>query len=108
MLIAMLQHPDFNNYQLSSLKFVSSGGAPVPISVMEQIKAGIPEGAPVAWFPPRIQDFFKRQGIERVATRLNNEMADKDLPGFRRLFWSIDLPKIGFPEAIKWRSTGTA
>jgi len=38
MLIAMLQHPDFNNYQLSSLKFVSSGGAPVPISVMEQIK----------------------------------------------------------------------
>jgi fatty-acyl-CoA synthase len=38
MLIAMLQHPDFDKYPLSSLRFVSCGGAPVPVSLMEQIK----------------------------------------------------------------------
>ena len=46
MLIAMLQHPDFDAYPLSSLKVASSGGAPVPVSLMEQVKARV--GADVA------------------------------------------------------------
>jgi fatty-acyl-CoA synthase len=46
MLIAMLQHPDFSNYDLSSLIVVTSGAAPVPVSLMEQVKARI--GADVA------------------------------------------------------------
>ena len=37
MLVAMLQHPDFEQYDLSSLKQVICGGAPVPVAVMEQI-----------------------------------------------------------------------
>ena len=39
MLVAMLQHPDFEQYDLSSLKQVLSGGAPVPVAVMQQIHA---------------------------------------------------------------------
>jgi fatty-acyl-CoA synthase len=39
MLLAMLQHPDFEQYDLSSLKVVVAAGAPVPVSLMEQVKA---------------------------------------------------------------------
>src|SRR5260370_35446695 len=46
MLIAMLQHPDFDAYPLSSLKVATNGAAPVPISLMEQSKARL--GADVA------------------------------------------------------------
>ena len=35
---AMLQHPDCASYDLSSLKVVGSGGAPVPLFLMEQVK----------------------------------------------------------------------
>ena len=38
MLIAMLQHPEFEAYRPTSLKAVTSGGAPVPVAVMEQVK----------------------------------------------------------------------
>jgi fatty-acyl-CoA synthase len=46
MLIAMLQHPDFAKYDLSSLRTVLSGGAPVPVHLMEQVKERM--GADVA------------------------------------------------------------
>src|SRR5256885_7811866 len=35
---AMLQHPDCSSYDLSSLKVVGSGGAPVPLFLVEQVK----------------------------------------------------------------------
>jgi fatty-acyl-CoA synthase len=38
MLISMLQHPDFAKYDLSSLRTVLSGGAAVPVHLMEQVK----------------------------------------------------------------------
>ncbi len=46
MLLAILQHPQFGDYDLSSLRIVGSGGAPVPVALMEQVKARI--GADVA------------------------------------------------------------
>ncbi|HVB74587.1 MAG TPA: AMP-binding protein [Ktedonobacteraceae bacterium] len=46
MLIAMLQHPEFEKYRPTSLKIVTSGGAPVPVAVMEQVKERM--GADVA------------------------------------------------------------
>jgi fatty-acyl-CoA synthase len=39
MILAMLQHPDFEQYDLSSLKVVGAAGAPVPVVLMEQVKA---------------------------------------------------------------------
>ncbi len=37
MLIAIMQHPDFASFDLSSLKSVVSGGSPVPVYLMEQV-----------------------------------------------------------------------
>ena len=61
-----------------------------------QIEAMIPEGAPVAWFPTRIADFFKRQGFDKSFTRMNSDVPEKEIPGFRRLTWTVDLPKVEF------------
>jgi fatty-acyl-CoA synthase len=38
MIQALLAHPDVAHYDLSSLKVVGSGGAPVPLFLMEQVK----------------------------------------------------------------------
>jgi fatty-acyl-CoA synthase len=46
MLTAMMLHPDFNDYDLSSLRFVVSGGAPVPAQLMKEVKERI--GADIA------------------------------------------------------------
>ena len=37
MLIAMLQHPEFETYRPTTLRAVTSGGAPVPVALMEQV-----------------------------------------------------------------------
>jgi len=61
-----------------------------------QVDTMIPEGSPVAWFPTRMTEFFKKQGIDKALTRMNGEMPDKELPGFRKLVWGVDLPKVEF------------
>jgi hypothetical protein len=63
---------------------------------MRQAQAMIPEGAPVAWFPTRITEFFKKQGIDKASTRMTGEALDKELPGFRKISWGVDLPKVDF------------
>jgi len=46
MLLAIMQHPDFDTYDLSCLRSVISGGSPVPVFLMEQVKERM--GADVA------------------------------------------------------------
>lgn len=46
MLMALLQHPDFEKYDLSCLEVVTCAGSPVPVTLMEAVKARI--GADVA------------------------------------------------------------
>lgn len=41
MLFAILQHPKFSEYDLTSLRQISNAGAPVPVSLMEQVKERI-------------------------------------------------------------------
>ena len=65
-------------------------------AIVSQVDAMIPEGSPVAWFPPRVAEFFKGRGIDKASTRMNNEFPEKELPGFRRLSWGIDLPRVDF------------
>lgn len=69
--------------------------APAAAETLDQIKSFIPDGAPVAWFPPRIAEFFKRQGIGKFTARVSGELADKDLSGFKKLIWNIDVPSVG-------------
>ena len=63
---------------------------------LDEVKAMIPEGAPIAWFPPKIADYFKRQGIEKVTTSPNGELGEPELEGFRKLTWTIAIPKVAF------------
>jgi len=70
--------------------------APTATLPMRQATAMIPDGSPVAWFPTRMADFFKKQGIDRVSTRISGEAADKELPHFRKLSWGVDIPKVDF------------
>ena len=63
---------------------------------VQAVKAMIPAGAPVAWFPPQVAEQFTREGLDKAATRMTGETADKDLPGFRRMTWSVDLAKVEF------------
>ena len=70
--------------------------APGRMTTTQQVTAMMTEGSPVAWFPPRLAEFFKKQGIEKSSTRLQGETVDKAMAGFRKLSWGVDLPKVGF------------
>ncbi|MEI8340734.1 MAG: hypothetical protein WCH43_04250 [Verrucomicrobiota bacterium] len=70
--------------------------APADNEVLDQIKALIPAGEPVAWFPPHITEFFKRQGIEKSFVKQGGAVSGKDLPGFKKIGWSIELPRTEF------------
>ena len=57
-----------------------------------------PEGAPIAWFPPRIKVFFANQQIDKAVARLEGNLPYKeaDLSGWTRYNWTIDLPQTDF------------
>lgn len=63
---------------------------------LDEIRGMIPEGAPIAWFPPKMAEYFKRQGVEKVTTALNSELPGAELEGFRRISWTIGIPRVEF------------
>ena len=81
--------------QIAKVRGIAEGEGKAKATIA-QIEMMIPEGSPVAWFPPRVAEFFKARGVDKAATRLNNELPEKTMPAFRRLSWSIDLPKVEF------------
>ena len=62
------------------------------------LKALSPEGAPIAWFPPRIKTFFANQDIDKASARLESNSAYKeaDLANWTRYAWVIELPQADF------------
>jgi hypothetical protein len=69
---------------------------PASKKLVAQVAAMIPDGAPVAWFPPRLSDYFKRQAIDKVNTRFNKEFPDKEITGYRWLNWGVEIPRADF------------
>lgn len=63
---------------------------------MAQVDSMIPGGSPIAWFPPRMSEFFKKHGVERVTARLNSEIPDREITGFRLLTWGVESQKVDF------------
>lgn len=57
-----------------------------------------PEGAPIAWFPPRMKVFFANLEIDKATARLENSTAYKeaDLSGWTKYNWLIDLPQADY------------
>src|SRR5438045_8327868 len=60
----------------------------------DALRALSPDGAPIAWFPPRMKTFFAGQQIDKVMTRLETSRAfkEKELAGWTRYIWKVDLP----------------
>ena len=71
-------------------------GEPAARLILSQVNAMIPEGSPVAWYPPRVADLFKKHGIEKVTTRLTTESGERVLPGFRWSVWGMEFPRVEF------------
>ncbi len=73
--------------------------APAAQSALEKISDDIPDGSPIAWFPPMLTDFFKRQGVSQSNIRLTREAeAGADLPKFRRLNWVVELAGVQYAQ----------
>jgi hypothetical protein len=62
------------------------------------LKALSPEGAPIAWFPPRLKTFFANQEIDKASARLesNSPYKEADLANWTRYSWVIELPQADF------------
>jgi hypothetical protein len=62
------------------------------------LKALSPEGAPIAWFPPRIKTFFSNLEIDKATARLESSTPYKetDLANWTRYSWIIDLPQADY------------
>ena len=62
------------------------------------LKSLSPEGAPIAWFPPRMKTFFANQQIDRAVARLesNTNFKQNELGAWTKYNWLIELPQADF------------
>jgi hypothetical protein len=62
------------------------------------LKALSPEGAPIAWFPPRIKGFFANEHIDKANARLDSSegFSQPELSGWINNTWTIDIPETDF------------
>lgn len=63
-------------------------------ALLDQVKAMIPGGAPIAWVPTKISDLFKGEDVERVSSRMVNELAEKELAGYAKFSWTVEIPSV--------------
>jgi hypothetical protein len=90
-------------------KLDSSKGEMTKASTLEQqakaatirfaaLKALNSEGAPIAWFPPRIKVFFANAQIDKANARLENNVSFKEpeLAAWLKYSWVIDLPQADY------------
>lgn len=64
----------------------------------DALKSLTPEGAPIAWFPPRIKTFFANQQIEKATAKMEatTPFTEKELAGWTRYTWAIDIPQADY------------
>ncbi len=62
------------------------------------LKALNSEGAPIAWFPPRIKIFFANNQIDKALARLENSsvLKEPELAGWMKYNWMIDIPQADY------------
>ncbi len=62
------------------------------------LKALSPDGAPIAWFPPRMKTLFANEQIDKAVARLESNTAFKqpELSGWTKYNWLIELPQADF------------
>ena len=64
---------------------------------LAQLNDMIPEGAPIAWFPPRIHAFFERHNLKGVTVHPGSVdgAPDPTMHNFRNAEWTIEVPQTG-------------
>lgn len=63
------------------------------------VNALIPDGEPIAWFPPRIKAFFDRQNIRETTVRLDRKEkpTEPELTAtYNSFMWNLELPGVAF------------
>ena len=62
------------------------------------LKALTPDGAPIAWFPPRMKTFFSSEHMDKAVARLesNTSFKQPELAGWSKYNWLIELPQADF------------
>ena len=62
------------------------------------LKSLSPEGAPIAWFPPRMKSLFANERIEKANARLETSGAYKqpELAGWTKYTWNIEISEADF------------
>ncbi len=72
--------------------------ATAAIDRFSALQALSPEGAPIAWFPPRMKAFFGNQAIDKATVRLDTSTPFKEaeLAEWVKYVWQIDLPQTEF------------
>jgi hypothetical protein len=66
-------------------------------------KALNPEGAPIAWFPPRIKVFFANEQIDKAVARLEGSAVFKqaELADWLKYSWVINTPQADYARVGK-------
>ncbi len=69
----------------------------------EALKATTAEGAPIAWFPPKMRSFFGAQGIDKVTARLDSsgDFKQPELSDWIKDTWVIELPQSEYSDLGK-------
>lgn len=72
--------------------------ATTAIGASEKMTTLMPDGAPLAWLPPRIKSFFANDGVETGAIRLINTlpMKEPEMSAFAIDEWIIEFPRADF------------
>jgi hypothetical protein len=62
------------------------------------LKSLSPDGAPIAWFPPRMKSFFADQHIDKAVARLEKTAPcnEPDLVAWSKYSWIIELPQVDY------------
>jgi hypothetical protein len=61
----------------------------------ESLKRTTVEGAPIAWFPPKMRTFFAKYGIDKASARLESTGSFKqpEMSDWIKDTWAIELPE---------------
>jgi hypothetical protein len=61
----------------------------------EALKRTTSEGAPIAWFPPKMRTFFANYGIDRASARLEStgNFKQPEMSNWIKNTWAIELPE---------------
>ena len=69
----------------------------------EALKRMTADGAPIAWFPPKMRTFFGTQGIEKVTARLESsgDFKQPEMADWIKDTWAIELPQSDYRDLGK-------